>query len=79
MSATTKHQIDRIHDRGVTKIYPMNTRISHFQFNEDEEDQAILANSMMNIGEKHGLDSNDIHKLLPAVLRMLKDDSTWSK
>jgi hypothetical protein len=34
---------------------------------------------MAIVAEKNGLTANDLQHLFPAVLRMLKDTSAWSK
>jgi hypothetical protein len=46
---------------------------------EIEELHAEFANAMAKLGEKLGLDTNDIRHMFPMVLRMMKSNSEWSK
>jgi len=49
--------------------------------NEHEEYEAIreaeLCQSMAEVGAMNGMDANDLNKLFPAVLRMLKSNSNY--
>jgi hypothetical protein len=53
--------------------------VQNWLFTEDNEDEAMLANQMAVVAEKNGLTVNDLQHLFPAVLRMLKSNSRWSK
>jgi hypothetical protein len=65
--------------KGVREVFPANRMISNWLFDEETEKQAILANSMADVAELNGLTANDLQHLFPAVLRMLKDKTQWSK
>lgn len=51
--------------------------------NESDELRAIkeanLADAMARVAELNGLSRNDMQHLFPAVLRMLKSQSDWTK
>lgn len=64
---------------GKRRIYPVNKLVSNWVFEEGEEAEATLCNSMAIVAEKNGLSGNDMHHLFPAVLRMIKSDIPWSK
>jgi hypothetical protein len=59
-------------------INPVNPMISHWRFNEDEEDEARLANQLAVLSEKSGMTVNDLQHIFPAILRMIKNTSAWS-
>ena len=61
------------------KLYPTHKMINYWVFNEQEQDEAALANYMAAIAAKSGMDANDLQYLFPAVLRMLKSECTWAK
>ena len=42
-------------------------------------EEAKLANAMAVLAEKSGMNANDLSKLFPAVLRMLKVKSPWTE
>jgi hypothetical protein len=65
--------------KGVKEVFPAHPIVSNWLFTEDTEDEAILANAMAVIAEKGGMNANDLHHLFPAVLRMLKNNTEWSK
>jgi hypothetical protein len=65
--------------KGVKTVFPSHSMVQHWAFTEDTEDEAILANQMAVVAEKNGLTANDLQHLFPAVLRMLKNNSAWSK
>jgi uncharacterized protein (DUF2267 family) len=66
-------------------IHPKHKFIKNWAFNDsckDEsynEKEANLADAMARIAEANGMNVNDMHHSLPAVLRMLKSDSNWAK
>lgn len=64
---------------GVREVFPAHKMVSNWVFDEHTEEEAVLANSMARVAEKSGMNGNDLHHLFPAVLRMLKNDSAWSK
>lgn len=65
--------------KGIKTVFPAHPMVSNWAFTEDTEDQAMLAHHMAVVAEKKGMNANDLHHIFPAVLRMLKDDSAWSK
>jgi len=50
--------------------------VSNWLFTEETEDEARLAHCMAAVAEKSGMSANDLMHLFPAVLRMLKNEST---
>jgi len=65
--------------KGVREVKPAHPMVESWLFSEETEDQAVLANSLAIVAEKNGLTANDLIHLFPAILRMLKDNSNWSK
>ena len=65
--------------KGETQVFPAHPMINNWQFTEDTEDEAALAHHMAVVAEKSGMSVNDLQHIFPAVLRMLKNDSPWSK
>lgn len=65
--------------KGVKQVRPANSLVQHWLFTEETEAEAILANSLAIVGAKNGISSNDLAHLFPAILRMLKNTSEWSK
>lgn len=61
------------------QIFPKNTHVKNWLFDEGQEDEAHLAEFMARVGEKNGLNQNHFMHLFPAILRMLKSDIKWSK
>lgn len=66
-------------NKGVKEVKPAHQMVQNWLFTEDTEDEAMLAHYMAVVAEKKGLTANDLQHLFPAVLRMLKNDSAWSK
>ncbi len=64
---------------GVKEVFPAHPMVKNWLFTEDTEDEALLAHCMAVVAEKSGMTANDLHHIFPAVLRMLKNDSEWSK
>ena len=73
IEVTTKLKIDKL---GL--LQPAEGSIKSWAFNQDEEDEAVLAVALAKVGEKNGLTVNDLQHIFPCVLRMLKSDSSWS-
>ncbi len=65
--------------KGVKEVYPANEMVQNWLFTEETEDQACLAHYLAVIAEKNGMTANDLQHLFPTVLRILKDNSQWSK
>ncbi len=66
-------------DKGKKQVFPAHSMVKNWLFTEDTEDEAILANSMATIAEKSGVSINELQYMFPMVLRMLKNDSEWSR
>lgn len=66
-------------DEKIIKLHPTHKMIKHFVFEMNEENELCLAHFMAKVAEKSGMRSNDLQHLFPAVLRMLKSESSWSK
>lgn len=65
--------------KGIKEVKPVHRIVQNWMFTEETEEQACLAHYMAVVAEKNGLPANDLQHLFPAVLRMLKDNSNWSK
>ena len=65
--------------KGIKAVTPAHPMVKNWMFTEETEEQASLAHYMAIVAEKNGLTVNDLQHLFPAVLRMLKDTSAWSK
>ena len=75
-----EHQVLNYNYRkGVKEVFPAHDMVKNWLFTEDTEYEANLANAMAMVAEKNGMDANDMQHLFPAVWRMLKNDSAWSK
>lgn len=60
-------------------VFPNHQMVKNWAFTEDTQAEANLADAMAHVAEKSGMSVNDLQHLFPAVLRMLKNDSAWSK
>jgi len=65
--------------KGVKEVFPAHRMVQNWLFTEDTEAEAMLAHQMAVVAEKSGMTANDLQHIFPAVLRMLKNDSDWSK
>jgi len=65
--------------KGEKSVFPAHEMVKNWVFNEQTEDEAALAHYMATVAEKSGMNSNDLQHIFPAVLRMLKNDTAWSK
>jgi len=65
--------------RGVKEVFPAHPMVENWLFTEETEEEASLANAMAIVAEKSGMTANDLQHIFPAVLRMLKNDTAWSK
>jgi hypothetical protein len=65
--------------KGEKQVFPKHRMVKSWLFSQETEDEAVLANAMAVIAERNDVDSNHLQHLFPAVLRMLKCDSPWSK
>ena len=60
-------------------ISPTHAMVKNWSFNLGEEEEANLADAMAKVGSKNGISTNDLNHLFPAVLRMLKNESSWTE
>jgi len=67
------------YERGVKQVFPEHTMVKNWMFTKDTEAEAMLAHQMAVVAEKSGMTANELQHIFPAVLRMLKNDSDWSK
>lgn len=65
--------------KGVKEVFPSHPMVKNWLFTEGTEDEALLAHQMAVVAEKNGMNANDLQHIFPAVLRMLKNNSEWSK
>ena len=79
LQAKNKEVLRYKYSKGVANVFPTHWMVENWLFTEDTEEEATLANAMAAIAEKSGMDANNLSHLFPAVLRMLKNDSAWSK
>ena len=66
-------------ENGEKQVFPAHQMVQNWRFTEQTEDEAALAHYMATVAEKSGMTANDLLHIFPAVLRMLKNDSAWSK
>ena len=55
-----------------------------FPFDENTDEmlaikEANLADAVSRVAEANGMNNNEVHQLFPAILRMLKSKSDWTK
>lgn len=79
LQAKNKEALRYKYSKGVANVFPTHWMVENWLFTEDTEEEATLANAMAVVAEKSGMDANNLSHLFPAVLRMLKNDSAWSK
>jgi len=65
--------------KGKKQVFPAHAMVQNWLFTEDSEDEASLAHYMAKVAEKSDMTANDLQHIFPAVLRMLKNTSEWSK
>jgi hypothetical protein len=66
-------------DNGKFINHPNHKFVNNWLFNEDEYNEAALAHYVAEVGEKNGLTNNDVMKVFPFILRMLKSNIAWSE
>ena len=71
--------ITKEYKKGEEIISPNSKLVKNWVFTSKEEAEALLASSMALVAEKNEMSANDLMHLFPAVLRMLKSNSMWSK
>lgn len=67
--------------KGKLEIYPTHRMVNNWLFEDTKEGiyEAELAHAMAQLAENNGMSANDLQHLFPAVLRILKSTSIWSK
>mgnify|MGYP003537435615 CR=1 FL=1 len=61
------------------KIYPLHPMVNMYEFNDDQEEEANLADAIAHVAVKNGLSNNDTMHLFPVIMRILKDKSAWGQ
>ena len=64
---------------GKQEIFPTHEFVWNWVFQAGEEDEALLANSIAAVAEKNGMSKDEVHKVFPYILRMLKSNIEWAK
>jgi hypothetical protein len=65
---------------GEQEVFPTHPMAKNWLFKgESSEEEARLAQAVAVVAEKNGMDENKVRNLFPAILRMLKSTSDWSK
>ena len=64
--------------KGVREVFPAHKMVNNWIFTQDEEEEAVLCNSMAIVAEKSGVSATEMHHMFPIVLRMLYNKSSWS-
>jgi hypothetical protein len=66
-------------NKGIKEVRPAHKMVEHWTFTEETEEEAMLANAMAVVAQKSKMSINDLQHIFPAVLRILKNNSEWSK
>jgi len=87
-----KHNIDVDYKgrQGDIKMYitPLAPLAKHLAFTPESESEASineakneahLADAIARVAEQNGMGINDVHQVLPFILRMLKSKTAWAK
>lgn len=74
----TTELIKYTHKKGKESIFPTHDMVKNWLFEEGQEEEAMLVNSLASVAEKNGLNQNDLQHLFPAILRMLRSDIEWA-
>lgn len=73
------YQLTYKYRKGVVEVFPPHPMVANWLFDENTKEEAMLANYMAVVAERSGMTVNDLQHLFPAVLRMLKNETVWSK
>ena len=65
--------------KGEKQVFPTNRMVCNWLFTDETQEEAMLAHCMAEVAEKSGMTANDLQHIFSAVLRMLKNNSNWSK
>jgi len=76
--AEDKQILNYTYKKGIEFISPAHFMVKNWVFKQGEENEAILAHYVAEIAEKNGFTATDLHHLYPAILRMLKVQSSWT-
>ncbi len=71
--------LDFKYNKGVKEVYPGHPMVKSWMFTDSTQAEALLAHQMACVAEKSGMTANDLQHIFPAVLRMLKNETAWSK
>ena len=64
-------------DNGEAYFSPKHRSVDNWRFSN--ESKAGFVNYMAAIAEENGMSANDLHHLVPAILRMLKSQTEWAE
>ena len=64
--------------KGERTVFPAHKMVENWAFPESDESEAILCHHLAVVAEKNGLNTNELHHLFPAILRMLRSDVIWA-
>ena len=67
------------YNKGKLQVFPTHPSVNNWLFDSEAEDEAYLAHFMAVVAAKNDMGANDLQHLFPAVLRMLKNDTDWTK
>ena len=52
--------------------------VASWGFEDDEHQEALLANAIAEVADKNGITANELHHIYPVILRMLRSDIYWA-
>jgi len=52
--------------------------VASWGFEDDEHQEAVLANAIAEVADKNGITANELHHIYPVILRMLRSDIYWA-
>lgn len=74
-----KNALRSEHRSGWTQIFPNHEFVKNWLFKHGEEMEAGLAYAMARVAEKNGVSQDELSRIYPLVLRMLKSEIPWAK
>jgi hypothetical protein len=82
--ASQEVKLERTTFKGKVSYHKLSEESCHsfvksWGFDENDSDEALLANQLAIVAEKNGLSTNDFHHIFPVILRILKSKSEWAK
>lgn len=75
-SKTTLKRVKRSGEIAI-RNFPLHSMVSHFEFEENQIEEAHLCDAIAHVAVKNGLSNNDVMHLFPVIMRILKDKSAW--